>query len=75
MATALPCKDKSVQSIIDGIYRWVNPNPHVNFICDHAEFASPVDIRIDGQQTTATKSIIATGSRTAEVQIPGLGDF
>lgn len=72
LETAVARKDKIVQSIIDGIYSWVNPNPHVTFIRGHAEFTSPVDIRVDGQQITAAKSIIATGSRTADVSITGL---
>lgn len=67
-------KNKIVQGIIDGIYSWVNPNPNVTFIRGKAEFTSPVDIRIDGKQITAAKSVIATGSRTADVQIPGLAE-
>jgi pyruvate/2-oxoglutarate dehydrogenase complex dihydrolipoamide dehydrogenase (E3) component len=67
-------KNKVVQGIIDSIYDWVNPNPKVTFIRGHAEFSSPVDIRVDGQPITATKSIIATGSRAADVQIPDLAE-
>lgn len=65
-------KNKIVQGIIDGIYGWVNPNPNVTYIRGHAEFISPVDIRVDGKVITAAKSIIATGSRTADMHIPGL---
>lgn len=72
LETAVARKDKIVQGIIDGIYGWVNPNPNVTFLRGHAEFSSPVDIRVDGKPITATKSVVATGSRTADVQIPGL---
>lgn len=75
LETAVARKDKIVQSIIDGIYSWVNPNPHITFIRGHAEFTSPVDIRVDGKSITAAKSIIASGSRSADVQIPGLKEI
>jgi pyruvate/2-oxoglutarate dehydrogenase complex dihydrolipoamide dehydrogenase (E3) component len=72
LETAVARKDKIVQGIIDSIYGWINPNPNVTFIRGHAEFRSPVDIRVDGKPITATKSIIATGSRPADTKIPGL---
>ena len=65
-------KDAIVKGIVDGIYGWVNPNPNVSFIRGHAEFTSPVDVRVDGKPITAAKSIIAAGSRTADVHVPGL---
>jgi pyruvate/2-oxoglutarate dehydrogenase complex dihydrolipoamide dehydrogenase (E3) component len=74
LAAAVARKDRIVQGIIDGIYGWVNPNPNVTFIHGHAEFSSPVDIRVDGKLISAEKSIIAVGSRTADVRIPGLAD-
>lgn len=75
LEAAVTRKDKIVQGIIDGVYSWVNPNPNVTFIRGHAEFTSPVDIRVDGKQITAAKSVIATGSRTADVRIPGLKEI
>ncbi|MFQ5419394.1 MAG: FAD-dependent oxidoreductase, partial [Anaerolineae bacterium] len=75
LETAVARKDKIVQGIIDGIYGWVRPNPNVTFIRGHAEFTSPVDIRVDGKPITAAKSIIAAGSRTANVTIPGLKEI
>ena len=72
LAAAVARKDQIVQGIIDGIYSWVNPNANITFMRGHAEFSSPVDIRVDGRQITTAKSIIATGSRTADVHIPGL---
>lgn len=75
LATAVARKDSIVKGIIDGIYGWVNPNPNVTFMRGHAEFTSPVDIRVNGKPITAAKSIIATGSRTADVQIPGLKEI
>jgi len=65
-------KDKIIQGIIDGIYSWVNKDENITFIRGRAEFTSPVDIRVDGQTIGAEKSIIATGSRTADVHVPGL---
>jgi mercuric reductase len=67
-------KDQIIQGIIDGIYGWVNKDENITFIRGRAEFTSPVDIRVDGQVITAQKSIIATGSRTADVRIPGLAE-
>lgn len=75
LAAAVARKDKIVQDIVDGIYGWIKPNDHITFLRGQAEFTSPVDIRVDGQQITAVKSIIATGSRTADVQIPGLAEI
>ncbi len=65
-------KDRIVQGIIDGIYGWVNPSPNVTLIRGRAEFTSPVDLRVDGRTITARQSIIATGARTADIEIPGL---
>lgn len=75
LAAAVARKDKIVQDIVDGIYGWIKPNDHITFLRGQAEFSSPVDIRVDGQQITAVKSVIATGSRTADVQIPGLAEI
>lgn len=75
LETAVTRKDKIVQGIIDGINGWVKPNPNITFMRGHAEFTSPVDIRVDGKTITAAKSIIATGSRTADVKIPGLKEI
>jgi pyruvate/2-oxoglutarate dehydrogenase complex dihydrolipoamide dehydrogenase (E3) component len=67
-------KDKIIHGIIDGIYGWVNKDENITFIRGRAEFTSPVDIRVDGQTINAEKSIIATGSRVADVHVPGLAD-
>ena len=72
LAAAVERKNQIIQGIIDGIYGWVNKSDHLTFIRGQAEFISPVDIRVDGRTVTAAKSVIATGSRTADVQIPGL---
>jgi len=74
LAAVVARKNGIVQGIIDGIYNWVDPNPNVTYIRGHAEFTSPVDIRVDGKVITAAKSIIATGSRTADMHIPGLAE-
>ncbi len=72
LETAVARKDQIVQGIIDGILGWVHKNKRITFIHGRAEFTSPVDIRVDGKTITADKSIIATGSRAADVRIPGL---
>ena len=72
LETAVARKDKIVQGIIDGIYGWVNKSKHITFIHGRAQFTSPVDIRVDGKTITADKTIIATGSRMADVRVPGL---
>ncbi len=72
LAAAVARKNQIIQGIIGGIYGWVNQSDKIQFMRGRAEFTSPVDIRVDGQQIRAAKSIIATGSRTADVHIPGL---
>lgn len=72
LATAVARKNQIIQGVIDGIYGWVNQSDRITFMRGRAEFVSPVDIRVDGRTITAEKSIIAAGSRTADVQIPGL---
>ncbi len=74
LPAAMARKDKIIQGIIDGIYNWVKKDDNITFIRGRAEFTSPLDIRVDGQTITAEKSIIATGSRTADVRIPGLSE-
>lgn len=72
LAAAVARKNQIIQGVIDGIYGWVNQSDRITFMRGRAEFVSPVDIRVDGRTITAGKSIIAAGSRTADVQIPGL---
>ena len=72
LAAAVARKDEIVRRIIDGIYGWVNRSDNISFIRGRAEFDSPVDIRVDGRRISATKSILAPGSRTGDVTIPGL---
>jgi len=72
LAAAIARKDRIIQGIIEGIYGWLNKAANVTFLRGRAEFTSPVDIRVDGRVITAGKSIIAVGSRTADVRVPGL---
>jgi len=72
LAVAVARKNQIVQGIIDDIYGWVNKSDRITFIRGQAELTSPVDIRVDGHSITADKTIIATGSRTADARIPGL---
>jgi pyruvate/2-oxoglutarate dehydrogenase complex dihydrolipoamide dehydrogenase (E3) component len=53
----------------------VNKSDQITFLRGHAEFTSPVDIRVDSKTITAAKSIIAVGSRTADVNLPGLKEI
>lgn len=75
LETAVARKDAIVQGIIDGIYGWVTPNEKITFIRGQAEFTSPKDIKVDGKQLSATKSVIATGSRSADITIAGLKEI
>ncbi len=45
---------------------------NITFLNGHAEFTSPVDIRIDDKSIVAEKSILAVGSRVTPMEIPGL---
>jgi pyruvate/2-oxoglutarate dehydrogenase complex dihydrolipoamide dehydrogenase (E3) component len=75
LGAAVARKDKIVRGIIEGIYGWVNKSDQIAFLRGHAEFTSPVDIRVDSKTITAAKSIIAVGSRTADVNLPGLKEI
>jgi pyruvate/2-oxoglutarate dehydrogenase complex dihydrolipoamide dehydrogenase (E3) component len=75
LGAAVARKDKIVRGIIEGIYGWVNKSDQITFLRGHAEFTSPVDIRVDSKTITAAKSIIAVGSRTADVNLPGLKEI
>jgi pyruvate/2-oxoglutarate dehydrogenase complex dihydrolipoamide dehydrogenase (E3) component len=74
LAAAIARKDAIVNGIIAGIYDALHKNKNITFFTGHAEFASPVDIRVDGKGITADKTILAVGARTTSVDIPGLAD-
>jgi len=74
LAAAVARKDAIVKSIIDGIYTALRRNKHITFFTGHAELTSPVDIRVDGRQITAEKTILAVGAHPATVDIPGLAE-
>lgn len=72
LAAAVARKDAIVKGIIAGIYDALRKNKNITFFTGHAEFASPVDIRVDGRRIATEKTILAVGSRSATVDIPGL---
>jgi pyruvate/2-oxoglutarate dehydrogenase complex dihydrolipoamide dehydrogenase (E3) component len=74
LAAAVARKDDIVNGIISGIYDALKKNKNITFFTGHAEFTSPVDIRVDRRRITAEKTILAVGSRSATVDIPGLAE-
>ncbi len=72
LAAAVARKEAIVGEIISGIHSSLKKNRNITYFTGHAEFTSPVDIRIDGRQITAAKTILGVGSRTAAVNISGL---
>jgi pyruvate/2-oxoglutarate dehydrogenase complex dihydrolipoamide dehydrogenase (E3) component len=56
----------------EGIHAALARNEGITFLKGHAEFTSPVDIRVNDRVITSEKTILAVGSRTAPVKIPGL---
>lgn len=72
LPTAVARKDGIVAGIHKGIYKALERNKGITFIKGQAEFTSPVDLRVDGRRLTAEKLILAVGSQTAPVEIPGL---
>ncbi|GMR09885.1 MAG: FAD-containing oxidoreductase [Anaerolineae bacterium] len=72
LAAAMARKDAIVAGIHSGIYKNLERNKNITFMKGHAEFTSPVDIRIDGKAVTAEKSVLAIGSQPAPFAIPGL---
>lgn len=72
LPVAMDRKDGIVQGIIDGVHKRLRRNKNITYIRGLAEFTSPVDIRVDGTQIAAEKSILAVGSRQAEAPISGL---
>ncbi|MBI3761832.1 MAG: FAD-dependent oxidoreductase, partial [Chloroflexi bacterium] len=74
LAAAVARKDAIVKGILSGIYDALKKNKNIAFFTGHAEFTSPVDIRVDSTPITAEKTILAVGSRSATVTIPGLAE-
>ncbi len=74
LAAAVARKDAIVKGIIDGVYAALKKNKNITFLKGHAEFASPVDIRLDGRRIAADKTILAVGARVADADIPGLAE-
>ena len=74
LAAALARKDAIVKGILSGIHDALRKNKNITFFTGHAEFTSPVDIRMDGSSITAEKTILAVGAIPAPVNIPGLAD-
>ena len=74
LAAAVARKDAIVTGIISGIYEALRKNKNIAFFTGHAKFTSPVDVRVDGMQITAEKTILAVGSRSATLDIPGLAE-
>ena len=72
LAATVARKDSIVAGIHDGIYKALGKNKNITFLKGHAEFVSPVDIRVDDRMINAEKTILAVGSQTAPVMIPGL---
>jgi pyruvate/2-oxoglutarate dehydrogenase complex dihydrolipoamide dehydrogenase (E3) component len=72
LAAAVARKDGIVAGIHEGIYAALARNKGITFLKGHAEFTSPVDIRVNDRIIHAEKTILAVGSRTAPVKIPGL---
>ena len=72
LPTAITRKDGIVDGIKAGIFKALDRNKNITFLTGHAEFTSPVDIRVDNHTIRAEKTILAVGSRTAPVKIPGL---
>ncbi len=72
MAAAVARKDAIVAGIQAGIHKRLKRNQNLTFIKSHAEFTSPVDLRIDGGSVTAQNTILAVGSQLAELNMPGI---
>jgi len=72
LAAAVARKDGIVAGIHKGIYKALERNKGITFLKGRATFTSPVDIRVDDRMIQAEKTILAVGSQTAPVSIPGL---
>ncbi len=74
LAAAVARKDAIVNGILAGIRDALRKNKNISFLTGHAEFTAPDEIRVDGTQITAEKTILAVGARPATVDIPGLAE-
>jgi pyruvate/2-oxoglutarate dehydrogenase complex dihydrolipoamide dehydrogenase (E3) component len=72
LAAAVARKDAIVDGIIAGIHKRLKRNQNITFLRGHAEFTSPVDIRVEDDTVTAENTILAVGSQPAPFSIPGL---
>src|SRR6266849_2817271 len=75
LAAAVARKDAIVGGILSGIHDALRKNKNIAFLTGQAEITSPVDIRVDGRQITADKTILAVGARPATADIPGLAEI
>jgi pyruvate/2-oxoglutarate dehydrogenase complex dihydrolipoamide dehydrogenase (E3) component len=75
LAATVARKDSIVAGIHDGVYKALGKNKNITFLKGHAEFVSPVDIRVDDRTISADKTILAVGSHTAPAMIPGLEEI
>jgi len=74
LPAAMARKNYIVKGIIEGVHAGLKRNRNITYRRGRAEFTSPVDIRVDGQHITATKTILAVGSKQAGAPIPGLDE-
>lgn len=74
LAAAVARKDTIIKGVIDGIHVALRRNKNITFLTGRAEFASPVDIRVDGRTITAAKTILAVGAHPRPAMIPGLAE-
>jgi len=72
LAAAVARKDAIIEGIIGGIHKRLERNQNITFLRGHAEFTSPVDIRVDDDTVMAENTILAVGSQPAPFSIPGL---
>ncbi len=72
LPAAMARKDAIVQDIIRGIYTGLEKNSRITFFNSQARFVSANEIQLENEKIVAEKIILAVGSRTAPVNIPGL---
>jgi pyruvate/2-oxoglutarate dehydrogenase complex dihydrolipoamide dehydrogenase (E3) component len=72
MAAVKARKDRVSAASRTGVESWLQSNPNITFIRDHARFTSDHEIAVGGETISATQIFINVGGRAAIPSLPGL---
>lgn len=74
LAAVMDRKERIVGTIIERMERGIDANERVTVLRGAARFTAPTELLVDERPISATRVIIATGSRPSAPPIPGLAE-